>query len=67
MTGYAFKHLAELARQKPASKSTQAARLVLCAGLRRKEAANQIGITESALGEAIRRIENAKRLALNSL
>ena len=67
MTGYAFKHLAELARQKPASKCTQAARLVLVEGLRRKQAAEQVGITESALGEAIRRIENAKRLALNSI
>lgn len=67
MTGYAFKHLAELARQKTASKSTQAARLVLVEGLKRKQAAQQVGITEPALGEAIRRIQNAKRLALNSI
>lgn len=67
MTNYAFKHLAELARQKPTSKSTEGARLVLVGGLKRKQAAQKVGITEAALGEAIRRIQNAKRLALNSI
>jgi len=67
MTNYAFKHLAELARQKPASKSTEGARLVLVGGLKRAAAASQLGVSESTIGEAIRRIENAKRLALNSI
>ena len=63
MTPIQFDALARLAGLDDASRSREAARLVLCEGLTQAEAARQIGITRVVSGRAVKRCQEALELA----
>jgi predicted DNA-binding protein (UPF0251 family) len=62
MTKQQFAQLALLARMR-GSKAQEAARLVLCEGLKQTEAAAKVGINQPTVSQAIRRLRLAQAQA----
>lgn len=62
-----FKALTELTAIRSHSKAHEAARLVLVDKLTQTEAAQAVGISQQSVSKAVRRINEAKRLALRGI
>lgn len=63
MTEQQFDALVRLTRRQASAPSIQAARLVLCAGLRQADAARAVGCTRQALSNALTRFNRAAEIA----
>lgn len=63
MTEPQFDALIRLTRRQASAPSIQAARLVLCSGLRQADAARQVGCSRQALSNALARLNRALELA----